>query len=214
VTDGDLRLLIVAAVVQERDAIRAFLPGSESDTVRVVFGGVGPANAAAVASAELAREPADIVLSAGIGGGFAPLQPGAVAVATSIVFADLGADSPDGFVPASQLGLGSERFDVEAKLAVELADLTGGHLGEVLTVATVTGTAARAAQLTERFPLAVAEGMEGAGVAAGARLHGAAFAEVRAISNAVGPRDRESWRVPQALQVLGEAVAAIARAGT
>ena len=205
-----LRLLVVTAVDAERAAIIGALPAAEQ--VRVVVAGVGPARAAAVTSAQLAERPADVVLSAGIGGGFAPLRPGDVALASSIVFADLGAESPDGFVPVSALGFGDERYDVAAKLSVELADLTGAHLGTILTVATVTGSAARADQLRERFPDAIAEGMEGAGVAAAAELHGAAFAEVRAISNAVGPRDRAAWQIPTALDALGAAVAAIAGA--
>jgi futalosine hydrolase len=80
----------------------------------------------------------------------------------------------------------------------------------VLTVATVTGTAQSAAALTERYPHAVAEGMEGAGVAAAARRRGIAVGEIRAISNPVGPRDRGSWRVDEALRALRAAVAAAA----
>jgi futalosine hydrolase len=52
--------------------------------------------------------------------------------------------------------------------------------------------------------------MEGAGVAAAARLHGVPVAEIRAVSNQVGPRDRGSWDVPSALAALGRAVAAVA----
>jgi futalosine hydrolase len=99
---------------------------------------------------------------------------------------------------------------VPPALAAALADVTGGHVGTVLTVATVTGTAETASALAERFPDAVAEGMEGAGVAAAATLHGVPFAEVRAISNPIGPRDREAWQVPQALASLGRAVTALA----
>jgi futalosine hydrolase len=51
--------------------------------------------------------------------------------------------------------------------------------------------------------------MEGAGVAAAATVHGVAFGEVRAISNAVGPRDRDAWQIPLALQSLGRAMAAV-----
>ncbi len=78
----------------------------------------------------------------------------------------------------------------------------------MLTVATVTGTAATAAALNQRFPDAVAEGMEGAGVAAAGALRGVAFGEIRAISNRVGPRDRDAWQIPLALQSLGRAIAA------
>jgi futalosine hydrolase len=132
-----------------------------------------------------------------------------VAVASSIVFADLGAETADGFAPISALGLGDERYEVSPKLAVELAERCGGHLGTILTVATVTGTAATAARLVERYPDAVAEAMEGAGVAAAAALHGVAFAEIRAISNQVGPRDRDGWQLDEALSALGRAVAGV-----
>ena len=67
-------------------------------------------------------------------------------------------------------------------------------------MSTVTGTAAGATLLAARHPDAVAEGMEGFGVAcaAGDRPYG----EIRAISNVVGPRDRAAWRIAPALAAL------------
>jgi futalosine hydrolase len=82
----------------------------------------------------------------------------------------------------------------------------GARTGTVLTVSTVTGTAATAAALRARYPDAVAEAMEGYGVATAAALLGVPFAEVRAISNPVGPRDRPSWRIPKALAALATAL--------
>jgi futalosine hydrolase len=214
-------LLVITAVPAERDAIVAALPDGPSpggagtlaaarSAVRVLVGGVGPAAAAAATATALAAAPCELVLSAGIGGGFAPLGIGDVAVASSIVFADLGAETATGFTPLSALGFGADRYDVDPQLAVQLADATGGHLGTVLTVATVTGTAATAAGLLARCPDAVAEAMEGAGVAAAAALHGVPVGEIRAVSNLVGPRDREAWDLPAALAALGRAVAAVA----
>jgi futalosine hydrolase len=197
-----MSLLVVCSVEPEAAALAD--AGCE-----LLVGGVGPVAAAAATSARLGRGGVDLVVCAGIAGGFAPLATGEIAVASSIVFADLGAETADGFVPLPSLGFGQVSWDVPAALAVALADLTGGHMGTVLTVATVTGTAATADALAERFPDAVAEGMEGAGVAAAASVHGVAFAELRAISNRVGPRDRESWDVPGALAALGKAVTAI-----
>ena len=194
-----MNVLVVCSVPAERDALLA-----AGVRAPVIVGGVGPAASAAAASA--ACHGAELVLCAGIGGGFGSLRPGDVAVASSAVFADLGAESPDGFL---ELDVAPARYPVEPRLAVELADRTGGHLGTVLTVATVTGTRASADALIARFPDAVAEGMEGAGVAAAAAVHGAAFAEVRAISNVVGPRDRDAWEIPRALAALGAAVAEV-----
>jgi futalosine hydrolase len=199
-----MKLLVVTAVAAERDVI------GHQDVIgqhAVIVGGIGPAASAAATSAALAGTPYDLVICAGTGGGFGTLGAGDIAVASSIAFADLGADSPDGFVT---IDAAIARYDVAPRLAVELADRTGGHLGTVLTVATVTGTAAGAAALIERYPDAVAEGMEGAGVAAAASRHGVPFAEVRAISNPVGPRDRASWRIPDALTALHDAMSTLA----
>ncbi|MCW2495929.1 futalosine hydrolase [Jatrophihabitans sp.] len=204
-----MRLLVVTAVDAERDAILAAAHGAGAGGLEVLVGGVGPAEAAAATAFRLAAEAYDLVISAGIAGGFTPLQTGDIAVAASIVFADLGADSTEGFRPVSALGFGGERYDVVPRLAVELADCTGGHLGTILTVATVTGSAERADTLIARHPDAVAEAMEGAGVAAAAARAGVPVAEVRAISNTVGPRDRAAWRIPEALAALGTAIAAI-----
>ena len=123
-----MRVLVVTAVDAERDAI---------DLPDVVAGGIGPAESAAATSAALASGSYDLVISAGIAGGFAPLPVGAIAVASTIAFADLGTQSDAGFAP---LPSAVAQYEVGPKLAVELADRTGGHLGTIVTVSTVTGT--------------------------------------------------------------------------
>lgn len=199
-------LLVVTAVAAERDAICDQIP--DDGSIVVLVGGIGPASSAATASAALAADPYDLVLSAGIAGGF-DVPIGAVAVASSVVFADLGAETADGFAPLPTLGFGVDRFDVSPALAAELARRTGAVTGTVLTVATVTGSAASAAALRRRHPGAVAEAMEGFGVATAAAIHGVPFGEIRTISNPVGPRDRASWRIAEALDALGQAFAAL-----
>jgi futalosine hydrolase len=194
-----MRVLVVTAVEAERTAI---------DLPDVLVGGIGPAASAAATASALARGSYDLVISAGIAGGFAPLGPADIAVAATIVFADLGRETAAGFEPIESAPM---RYEVDPRLAVELSDRTGGHLGTIVTVATVTGTAATAQQLLARHPDVVAEAMEGAGVAAAAACHGVPFAEVRAISNVVGPRERASWRIGEALTALGSALRDAAR---
>lgn len=191
-----MRLLVVTAVDAERDAVRA---GGAS----AVAAGIGPAAAAAATSAALAHESVDLVVSAGIAGGF-DIPLGTVVVASRIVAADLGRETADGFEP-----IGTTSLDVPTELVAAFATPARAITGTVLTVSTVTGTAATAAALRARYPDAVAEAMEGFGVATAAALHGVPFVEVRAISNLVGPRDRPSWRIPEALQALTEAFTAI-----
>ncbi|OII61276.1 futalosine hydrolase [Streptomyces sp. CC77] len=146
--------------------------------------------------------------SAGIGGGFAPHAPvGTLVLSDAIVAADLGADTPDGYLPVEQLGFGRSVHVPPPALTTRLAAAlrTAGNrclVAPVLTVSTVTGTADRAAELAARHPRAGAEAMEGFGVAEAAAAHGVPVVELRAVSNPVGPRDRAAWRIPEALDAL------------
>jgi futalosine hydrolase len=209
-------LLVATAVAAERSAVLAGLPARPPQlTVAVV--GVGPAAAAAgtarlLALAEAAGHPYRTVLSAGVAGGFPGRAPvGAVVLASRSLQADLGADSPDGWQSLDQLGLGSTVAPADpAVLAALRAGLPDAVVGDVITVATVTGTAERAAVLAAAHPAAVAEAMEGYGVACAAAGAGVGFAELRTISNPVGPRDRSAWRITEALAALTTAAAALA----
>ncbi|WP_408057783.1 futalosine hydrolase [Streptomyces violaceus] len=180
------------------------------DRIDVIDAGVGPALAAAstasaLTAASLQGTPYDLVVSAGIGGGFQPEAPvGALVVADEIVAADLGAETPDGFLSVTELGFGTVRHHPPEDLVRRVADAAGARTGAVLTVSTVTGTAARATALRERHPTALAEAMEGFGVAEAAGAHGVPVLEIRAISNPVGPRDRAAWRIGDALAALTE----------
>ncbi|NYE42233.1 futalosine hydrolase [Streptomyces fulvorobeus] len=215
----------MTAVPVERDAVtRAFgdggpqvrsVPGAElhrAGGLDVLAGGAGPAAAAASAAFALAAAtvPYALVVSAGIGGGFPPAPPGSLVVASAVVAADLGAETPDGFVPVTGLGFGRDRYVPPASLVRTVASATGAVSGEILTVSTVTGSAARAEALLAAHPGAVAEAMEGAGVAEAAERFGVPVLELRAVSNAVGPRDRAAWRIGEALSALTGAFGKIA----
>ncbi|MFJ9945523.1 futalosine hydrolase [Streptomyces erythrochromogenes] len=222
-----MRALVVTAVGAESDSVLTGLtphpdsPGPEPRTLPggylitrrdlpgiafdVLVGGVGPAAAAAGTATALALAEYGLVVSAGIGGGFAPAAPvGSLVVADAIVAADLGAQTPDGFVDVASLGFGRSVHLPPVELAARAAEATGALLAPVLTVSTVTGTADGAAALAARHPMAGAEAMEGFGVAEAASAHGLPVLEVRAVSNAVGPRDRTAWRIGDALAALAE----------
>ncbi|WP_406493711.1 futalosine hydrolase [Streptomyces sp. NBC_01604] len=216
-----MRILVATAVPVERDAVaRAFtgpmreipLPGVALNRTPggydLLAAGVGPAlaaasTAAALTAAALEGAPYDLVVSAGIAGGFQPEAPlGSLVVADEITAADLGAETADGFLPVTELGFGTVTHRPPQSLVRAAVSATGARPGTVLTVSTVTGTAARAAALRERHPAALAEAMEGFGVAEAAAAHGVPVLELRAVSNPVGPRDRAAWRIGDALSAL------------
>lgn len=242
------RVLVVTAVEVERGAVLAGLGSHGGGSVRVITGGVGPAAAAAatahaVSFAALRERPFEAVIAAGIGGGFAGMVGvEGMAIATESIAADLGAESPTGFIGLDDLGFGTARHPADPALTARMSSaLPHAATGPILTVCTVTGTAHRTALLGRRHPDAVAEAMEGFGVATGSAATGSAannsaatgsaangsaannsaangggphgtvaFGEIRAISNAVGPRDRAAWRIPQALAALRAAFSQLA----
>ncbi|CAL9299618.1 futalosine hydrolase [Streptomyces rochei] len=228
-TTSSVRVLVATAVPVERDAVAEAFPGARAQVTRpgitlhrpphgpdLLAAGVGPAlaaasTAAALTAAALDGAPYALVVSAGIGGGFAPHAPvGSLVVADEITAADLGAETADGFLPVTELGFGTVTHLPPAGLVGAVAAATGARAGTVLTGSTVTGTAERAALLRARHPRALAEGMEGFGVAEAAAAHGVPVLELRAVSNPVGPRDRAAWRVGDALAALTDAFGKLA----
>lgn len=211
--EKERRTLVITSVDAERDAV---LRGLRGDTgFDVMAAGVGQAAVAAFTAAVLAKADYGLVVNAGIAGGFADRAAiGSIVVADRIIAADLGAQTPDGFLSLDELGFGSARADVEHGLSGRLYEaLQKAGLpavtGPVLTVSTVTGTAASAAELAARVPGAAAEAMEGYGVAIAAHQFGVPVVELRAVSNLVGPRDRAAWRIADALSALERASAVL-----
>jgi futalosine hydrolase len=201
-----MRVLVMTAVAAESDAVLRGLQGDSRFDVRLA--GVGPISAAARTAAILATTEYDLVVSMGIAGGFVGRAAvGSIVVATEIVAADLGAETPEGYLSLDELGFGFTHIGVEASLADQVtkalrsADLPVST-GPILTVSTVTGTAATAEVLAKRVSGAIAEAMEGFGVASAAHYRSIPVLEIRTISNPIGPRDRSAWRIKEALDAL------------
>ncbi|MFD8065108.1 futalosine hydrolase [Streptomyces parvulus] len=229
-TTSPTRVLVATAVPAERDAVARAFPAPAAETALpgavlhrlpdggpdLLAAGVGPAlaaasTAAALTAAALAGVPYGLVVSAGIGGGFPPHAPvGSLVVADAITAADLGAETADGFLPVTDLGFGTVTHRPPPALVRAAATATGARPGTVLTGSTVTGTAESAALLRARHPDALAEAMEGFGVAEAAAAQGVPVLELRAVSNPVGPRDRAAWRIGEALAALTDAFGKLA----
>ncbi|WP_211746964.1 futalosine hydrolase [Paenibacillus sp. Marseille-Q4541] len=201
-------ILIVTAVEAERKAMEEGLSTSITSDVHVIAAGAGPASAAAVTAATLAKQSYRLVINAGIGGGFPDqAEVGSLVLATEIIAADLGSETAEGFRSVDELGFGKSRVSVDHGLVERWAHVLQGqetkvHTGPILTVSTTTGSKSMADELQKRVPGATAESMEGFGVGTAAAHFGVPVVEIRAISNVVGPRDRDAWRIPDALKAL------------
>jgi futalosine hydrolase len=194
------RALIVVATAGEAGRLSELkVPGVDID---IRISGVGPVAAALATQAALSALRFDLAISAGIGGAFlgSGLNIGDVALASEIVQADLGAWDGESFLPLRELGL--EVAPGNAGRFACWPGVSGLVSGPFVTVSSVTGSAAGAAELLRRVPGALVEGMEGAGVAHAALLAGVPVTEVRGVSNFVGPRERSAWRIAEALSAL------------
>jgi len=184
--------------------------------VEVLRTGVGKANACGAVARLLDPRVHGLVLSIGVAGSL-PLSPplaiGAVVAASTIVIADEGVEGPQGFQSLASLGfpplLGGDTLAPPEWVLRWLRGF-GLHVGAIATVSTCSGTDAGARRVAQRTG-AVAEGMEGAGVALAAVHAGVAFGEVRIISNTTGDRDRQEWRLTDALEQLAATVGEVAK---
>ncbi|WP_245588596.1 futalosine hydrolase [Deinococcus pimensis] len=196
-----LRPALVVATEAEAAPLRDF-------GVPVAVSGIGAVNAALATTELIASERADLVVNVGIAGAYdrAGLRPGDLVVASEVIYGALGAVDGARFLPLDELGFPLlpglfNRLPVWTG-SEALARALGAAFGPVVTVETVTGDAGAARVLQDRWPGALAEGMEGAGAAHAALRLGVPCVELRGVSNAVGPRDRSSWEIGGALRAV------------
>jgi len=183
--------------------------------VDVLVSGVGMVATSSWLSRVLAGEQYDMALNLGVCGSFdRTLEPGAVVHVVSDRLAELGAEDGDAFLSIQQLGLLDENEPpfVGGRLVNQsppgngtLAGLPAVH---GITVSTVHGNARSIACVVARFAPQV-ESMEGAAFMYTCLIHNLPFAQVRAVSNIVERRNRDAWRLPEAIRGLGEAARAV-----
>lgn len=176
---------------------------------RLCVTGIGPVNAAFAAARALGDGGADrTALICGVGGAYpgAGLAVGDVVCAETELYADLGAETADGFLAAHELGIpGTEDDPSFAALPLDL--FPAAQRVPFVTSATCSGTRARAIALAERTGGRV-ESMEGAAIVQVARALGVPVGQVRGISNEAGDRDKSRWRIEDAARTAQEAVRA------
>jgi len=173
--------------------------------------GVGKVNAAATLAAYLEIHPeVEQVLLVGIAGAYpgSGLKPGDLALAGEEIQADFGTAAglkPLGFPAVEVAGQRYyNHFPADTIWTAELLTRWNLEPRSFLTRDKVSETREEAAELARRWQAAV-ENMEGAAVAQTAAIFGVGWAELRAISNEAGVRDKNKWNIPAALASLAKA---------
>jgi futalosine hydrolase len=177
--------------------------------VHVLTTGVGMVATAAWCTRALSADSYDLVLNLGVCGSFTPsFAPGAVVHVVTDRLAELGAEDHEAFLTIQDLGLlGDDDWPFRGGRLVNgappaMAAVTELPEADGITVSTVHGSTSTIARVVERFDPDV-ESMEGAAFMYACLINGVRFAQVRAVSNAVEPRNRDAWRMADAIQNLG-----------
>ncbi len=204
-----MRILIVAAteseiasVVREKPSLP---PGTHLDTLTT---GVGMVATAAQTARALALTRYDLALNFGVCGSFdRRLQPGRVVHVVSDRIAELGAEDGDAFLTVEALGLPADPVFVNSD-PPEIEPLGSLPAVSGITVNTVHGNERSIAEIVRRFSPQV-ESMEGAAFMHACLISQVPFAQIRAVSNAVERRNREAWRLGDAIANLNRCARAI-----
>ena len=216
-----MRILVVTATAAEVGPFVAGLRPIADPTPRVtryagaghdvdvLVSGVGMVATSSWLSRVLAGEQYDMALNLGVCGSFdRTLEPGAVVHVVSDRLAELGAEDGDAFLSIQQLRLEeNEPPFVGGRLVNQSppvnTTLAGLRAVDGITVNTVHGNDRSIACVVARLAPQV-ESMEGAAFMYTCLIHNLPFAQVRAVSNIVERRNRDAWRLPEAIARLSE----------
>jgi len=203
-------LLVCIATEREAMGLRGRLGGEHS----LLVTGVGPVAAAHSATLFLARHRVGGVISCGVGGAYpgSGLKVGAVVCAATEQFADLGAESPEGFLDLGALGFPLVDSDPPLHSRLPLSLFPAARRVDCATCSTCTGTEATAREREGRTGAAM-ESMEGAAIVQVALTMGVRVGEVRGISNPAGVRDRAAWKIDEAVHAAQETLLGWIEAG-
>lgn len=213
------KVLVVAATPFEIEPFIDFLKQNAAQKANPLFGqngyeidvlvtGVGVANTAYQMGKMLAQKNYHLALNVGVAGSFSrKILRGEVVEVISEQYGDLGAEDADGnFIDVFSMGLidGHKKPFSQDKL-LNNNGLNVLNLKKVkgLTVQKVHGSTPSIERILKKYTVDI-ESMEGAAFFQVCITEGVAFAELRAISNYVEPRNKENWLMKEAIENLNK----------
>lgn len=148
---------------------------------------------------QLATHTYDLVINAGIAGSFdRTLRLGEVVQVSEDLFAEMGAEDDEDFLPIDKLGFGESMVKpLKSNLKSNLKQV------RAITVNRIHGNETTIYNTMSRFHPQI-ESMEGAAFYYGCNQAGIPSLQIRSISNYVERRNRASWDITLAVRNLNE----------
>ena len=153
----------------------------------------------------------DFILNVGIAGAIdQTIELGSLVNVVQDYLHRFGAEDHNQFISASEIGLLNPEVEylqtspikIDRNTLLNSIDLLPKLNG--ITVQTVHGNASSIEKLKLQHPEAQIESMEGAAVFYAGFMEKIPVFQLRSISNYVEPRNRPSWKIPEAIKVLND----------
>lgn len=214
------KLLICAATAFEINPLIQYLNANwqrNSNTfflnnkfsIRVEIIGVGMMEAAYHLGKITSQESFDVSILAGVAGAFDKgIALGELCMVTKEYYGDLGAESPNHFIDIFELGLLEKDKAPFTLKAIENPYINTIPFNDLkhctsISVNTVSGCQETIIQRKARLDVQI-ENMEGIAFHYACTQNKIPFAQIRAISNYVIPRDKSTWQMDLAISKLNQ----------
>jgi futalosine hydrolase len=190
-------ILVVAATAPEVSLLNKYF-GNKID---VLITGAGMVPTAFALGRHFTRSKYDLVINLGIAGSFdRNIEPGHVVEVTEDTFAEVGAEDDEQFIPMNTLGFGEVAYKPTTTLEEVYSNFFLKKV-RAITVNTVHGNELSIKKVQTRLNPQL-ESMEGAAFFYACRQVNVPCMQIRAVSNYVEKRNRDSWQIGLAIKNL------------
>ena len=203
-----MKILLLAATELEIEIfkVKMAVKATENSRIQYLVSGVGSVQTTYALTRHLRENMPDYIIGAGIGGGFSKEIPlGTVFQIRSEVFADLGVQESRGWSDLFDLGLSDKNSPPYNNGRLQNPNppikITAG-IANGCTVNQVSTDPGRIETIQKLYSPLV-ESMEGAALHYVCINEGIPFIHLRAVSNLVGERDKQRWKMQKAIENLG-----------
>ena len=206
-----MKILLITATAVEIESFkaRAAVKATYNAKIEYLVSGVGSVQMTYALTRRLRTNSPDFIVGAGIGGSFSrDITLGSVLQVRSEVFADLGVQESRGWTDLFELGLSGKNDAPFTNGKLQNPDppmLISAITAGGCTVNQVTTDPSRIDTIQKLYAPQV-ESMEGAALHFVCINEGIPFVHLRAISNLVGERDKQRWKINEAIENLGIAI--------
>lgn len=199
-----MNVLVVAATQPEIEPLQIRLSTDHAiHDVHYLITGAGMVATAYALTRQLSSLRYDLVIDAGIAGSFdRSISLGEVTEVIEDRFSEMGAEDGNQFLSMKDIGMQGDE-PLSPKRTIDIPPPLSLRKVSAVTVNTVHGDHASIERLQRRVP-AQLESMEGAAVFYVCERENMPCLQVRAVSNYIEKRNRESWEVKKAIGNLNE----------